>query len=71
MHLLKAMPILLEEEILSTFFEINLELNGMTDVELQLVNLFKKYFAKHGSMEVKVCLYFITRIRPTMVMLSY
>ena len=41
-----ALPFLLEEEILPTFFEINLELNGLTDVEMQLVNSFKKYFMK-------------------------
>ena len=36
-----ALPFLIEEEILTTFFEINLELNGLTNVELQLVNSFK------------------------------
>ena len=41
-----ALPFLLEKEILPTFFEINLGLNGLTDVELQLVNSFKKYFMK-------------------------
>ena len=39
------------------FFEINLELNGLTDVELQLVNSFKKYFTKtwiNGSENLSV-----------------
>ena len=52
-----ALPFLLEEEIRPTFLEINLELNGLTDEELQLVNSFKKYFTKtwiNGSENLSV-----------------
>ena len=45
-HQLMALPFLTEEEISPTFIVIHLELVGVTDLELELVSSFKKYFIK-------------------------
>ena len=41
-----SLPFLLEEDIKPTFFAIRVQLVGLPDLELELVNSFKRYFVK-------------------------
>ena len=47
-----ALPFLTEEEVHPAFIGIHLELLGVTDLELELVSSFKKYFIKQWIDEV-------------------
>ena len=42
----QLMPFLLEEDIKPTFLAIQVQLIGLPNLELELVNTFKRYFAK-------------------------